>query len=68
MVQNNYELGSIKYTRVYDASSYLVLISFEKYDATYNRIRYLISLKSGMTCFFSLLWENQSWFLWFLLS
>ena len=32
--------------------SYLVLLGPEKYDAIYNRIRYLISLKGSMTYFF----------------
>ena len=35
--------------RVYDGSKYLVLFGLEKYDAIYNRIRYLISQKSGIT-------------------
>ena len=34
--------------RVYDETKYLVLISSEKDDAIYDRIRYLISLKSGI--------------------
>ena len=32
---------------------YLVLFGPEKYDDSYNRIRYLISLKSGITYIFS---------------
>ena len=35
--------------RVYDETRYLVLFGPEKYDAIYNRIRYLISQKSGTT-------------------
>ena len=35
--------GSI---RIYDGSRYLTLFGSEKYDAIYDRIRYLISLKS----------------------
>ena len=34
---------------VYDRTRYLVLFGPEKYDAIYNRIRYLISQKSGIT-------------------
>ena len=34
---------------VYDRIIYLVLSVPEKYDAIYNRIRYLISKKSGIT-------------------
>ena len=49
---------------VYDRSRYLVLFGLEKYDAIYNRIRYLnlISLKSGMTYVFScvIVHKNQS--------
>ena len=29
--------------RIYDGTTYLVLLGCEKYDATYNRIRYLIN-------------------------
>ena len=43
--------GSI---RIYDGIRYLVLLGPEKYDAIYNRIRYLISLKIGITYVFSL--------------
>ena len=50
--------GSI---RIYEGTTYLVLFGPEKYDAIYNRIRYLITLKSVITyIFFSLLLENQS--------
>ena len=40
------------FLRVYDESRYLVLLGPEKYDAILNRIRYLIGVKSGITCFF----------------
>ena len=33
------------FIRVFDRSRYLVLCSPEKYDAIYNRIRYLLSQK-----------------------
>ena len=39
--------------RVYDGNRYLVLFGSEEYDAIYNRIEYLISLKCGITCVFS---------------
>ena len=35
------------FIRVYDGTRYLVLIRIKKYDSIYNRIRYLISAKSG---------------------
>ena len=35
--------------RVYDGTRYLVLLGSEKHDPVYNRIRYLISVKSGIT-------------------
>ena len=35
--------------RVCDRNRYLVLFSPEKYDIIYNRIRYLICLKIGIT-------------------
>ena len=34
--------------RIYDGTRYLVLLGNEKYDPIYNRIRYLVSLKSGI--------------------
>ena len=39
----------VRLIRVYDETSYLVLFGSEKYDSIYNRIRYLISVKSGIT-------------------
>ena len=36
------------FLRVYDGTRYLVLFGYEKYDSTYNMIRYL-SVKSGIT-------------------
>ena len=41
------------FIRVYDQTRYLVLFESEKYDLTYNRIRHLRSLKSGITYFIS---------------
>ena len=40
------------FTRIYDGTRYLALFGSEKYDAIYDRIRYLISLKSGITYIF----------------
>ena len=37
------------FIRVYDGTRYLVLFYQEKYDVIYNRIRYLIGVKSGIT-------------------
>ena len=37
------------FIRVYDGTKYLVLFGPEKYDAIYNRIRYLINQRSGIT-------------------
>ena len=37
------------FIRVYDGTRYLVLFGSEKYGSIYNRIRYLISVKSGIT-------------------
>ena len=41
------------FIKIYDGSRYLVLLGPEKYDAIYDRIRYLISLKSGIKYIFS---------------
>ena len=37
------------FIRVYDGTRYLVLLEGEKYDLIYNRIKYLIGVKSGIT-------------------
>ena len=41
-----------EFIRVYDRTRYLALFGPEEYDAIYNRIRYLISQKSGINMFF----------------
>ena len=41
------------FIRIYDGTRYLRLFGSENYDAIYNRIRYLISLKSSITYIFS---------------
>ena len=41
------------FIRIYDGTRYLTLFGSEKYDAICDRIRYLISLKSGITYIFS---------------
>ena len=41
------------FIKVYDGTRHLVLFGPEKYDAIYNRIRYLISQKSGITYVYS---------------
>ena len=38
-----------RFVRVYDKTRYLVLFDPEKYDIIYNRIRYLINQKTGIT-------------------
>ena len=40
------------FTRIYDETRYLTLFGSEKYNGIYNRIRCLISLKSGITYFY----------------
>ena len=41
------------FIKVYDGVRCLVLSGTEKYDLIYNRIRYLIGVKSGIECVFS---------------
>ena len=41
------------FLRIYDGTRYLTLLGSENYDAIYNRIRYLISLKGSITYIFS---------------
>ena len=38
------------FNRVYDGTRYLVLFAAEKVGFIYNRIRYLMAVKNGMTC------------------
>ena len=38
-----------RFIRIYDGPRYLVLFIIEKYDSIFNKVRYLISVKSGMT-------------------
>ena len=37
------------FIRIYDGTKYLVLFSSEKYYAIFNRVRYLMRVKSGIT-------------------
>ena len=39
----------IGFVRVHDGTRYLALFGSKKYDFIYNRIRYLIGIKSGIT-------------------
>ena len=41
------------FIKVYDRTGYLVLFGSEKYDSIYDRIRYLISVKSDITSIIS---------------
>ena len=41
------------FIRIYNGTRYLTMFGSEKYDAIYDRIRYLISLKSNITYIFS---------------
>ena len=50
MILSLYILDSIKWIdllRVYDGTRYLVLFGNEKYDSIYDKIRHLMSVKSG---------------------
>ena len=39
--------------RIYDGTRYLTLFGTKKCDAIYDKIRYLLSIKSGITYFIS---------------
>ena len=41
------------FIRVYGRIRYLILFGAERYDSIYNRISYLVAVKSGITCFIS---------------
>ena len=40
------------YIEFYDGTRHLIFFGSEKYDAIYDGIRYIISLKSSITCVF----------------
>ena len=42
-----------EFIRIYNGTRYLKLFGSEKYGAIYDRIRYLISIKSGITYIYS---------------
>ena len=50
------------FIRFYEETRYLLLFGSKKYDFIYNIVRYLIMVKSGLTCYFSYLCKNQSRF------
>ena len=41
------------FIKIYGATKHLVLLSYEKYDVIYNRNRYIMRLKSGITYIYS---------------
>ena len=48
-----------EFIRVCDGSRYLVLFNPERYDVVYNRIRYLIGQKSGITYVFLIIMQKS---------
>ena len=47
-------LGKIDgFITIYDETTYLIFFGSKKYDAIYDRPRYFVSLKSGITYIFS---------------
>ena len=47
------------FIKIYDGTRYLALFSAKRYDAIYERIRYLISEKSGITDSFSHIFQES---------
>ena len=47
------------FIRVYGGTRYLALFGFEEYEAIYNKIRNLVSQKSGTTCFFLIIIQKK---------
>ena len=45
--------------RIYDRSRYLTLFGTKEYDAIYDKIRYLIGIKSGITCIISTILQKS---------
>ena len=52
-----------RFIKVYDGNRSLVLFSPEKHDAIYNKIRYLIGQKNGITYFFLLIMQESNFFI-----
>ena len=50
------------FIRINDRTRYLVLFGPEKYDTIYNKFRYLISQKSGITCVFLIIMQKLIFF------
>ena len=53
MEKKSFNLKMTINIRINDRTRFLTLFGPEKFDAVYNRFRYLISLKSGITYIFS---------------
>ena len=51
-----------RFIRAYHGTKYLVLFGPKKYDAIYNRIRYLISQKSGIIYIFFITMQKSKLF------
>ena len=47
------------FIRIYDKTQYLTLLGSENYDAVYNRIRYLITLKNSIIFFLTILQKSN---------
>ena len=50
------------FIRFYDETRHFAFFGSEKHDLIYNRIKYLIVVKSGIICYFSKLCKDQSRF------
>ena len=50
------------FINVYDGTIYLVLFRLEKYDTIYDRIRYLLDLKSGITYVFFMIMQKSMFY------
>ena len=57
MQNNEYKIDV--FIKIYDRSRYLTLYGFGNYDATYNKIRDLIGVKSCVTYVFSCYYANS---------
>ena len=45
--------------RIYNRTRYLILLGAKKYDTIYDKVRYLISLESGITFFLTILQKSK---------
>ena len=49
------------FIRIYDGTRYLILFGPEKYDAIYEKVRFLTGQKTGTTYVFLIIMQKSKW-------